>query len=328
MYDQKIKKIKEEIKNFKIKTSQDLETFKGQFIGRKKGMITELFKEIKNLSLEKRKDYGKILNELKKYVKKKINHVVHKKSFFPSSKGIEFDPTIPGEYSEIGSMHPLSIIKERIIEIFMNIGFSYIEDREMEDDWHNFTALNIPPLHPSRDMQDTFFLGEKNFVLRTHTSSVQIRYMKTHNPPVRILSIGKVYRNETVSSHSHFMFHQAEGFYIDKNVSFSDLKHTIQYMIHSIFGKKKVRFRSSYFPFTEPSAEIDVFHNNEWIEIMGCGMIDPHVLKNVNIDSEVYSGFAFGIGIERISCIIHQIQDIRTYFDNDLRFLRQFTSDF
>lgn len=228
-------------------------------------------------------------------------------------------------------MHPISIIKNRIIEIFIKIGFSYVDGPEIEDDWHNFTALNIPTDHPSREMQDTFFLYKNpDILLRTHTSSVQIRYMKKHHPPFRILSIGKVYRNETVSSHSNFMFHQAEGFYIDKKVSFSDLKQTIFYLINSIFGKQiKIRFRPSYFPFTEPSAEVDIYSSsNGWLEVMGCGMIDPNVLKNVDIDSEIHSGFAFGIGIERLALMIYNIKDIRIYFNNDIRFLEQFKSEF
>ncbi|WP_341653267.1 phenylalanine--tRNA ligase subunit alpha [Blattabacterium cuenoti] len=329
MDQKKIEKIKKDLQCFHIKTSNDLETFRIKFLGKKKGIITILFKKLKKISIQKRKIYGKIINELKKEAKNKINIFHSKKNEISNEKGLQFDPTIPGTSIEIGSIHPLSILKNRIIDLFIKIGFTYVDGPEIEDDWHNFTALNIPIFHPSREMQDTFFLCKNpDVLLRTHTSSVQIRYMKKHSPPFRVLSIGKVYRNETISSRSNFMFHQAEGFYIDKKVSFSDLKQTIHYLITSLFGEVKMRFRPSYFPFTEPSAEIDIYCNNEWLEIMGCGMIDPQVLKNVNIDSEIYSGFAFGLGIERLALIIYKIKDIRIYFDNDIRFLKQFKSEF
>ncbi|WP_185871886.1 phenylalanine--tRNA ligase subunit alpha [Blattabacterium cuenoti] len=326
----KIDQTKEEIKYFHIKTYNDLELFRIKFLGKKKGIITNLFKELKKISIYKRKIYGKTINELKKEVKNKIK-IFHEKNDIQNDKILNFDPTIPGKSIEIGSRHPLSIIKNKIIDLFGKIGFLHVDGPEIEDDWHNFTALNIPISHPARDMQDTFFLCKNSdILLRTHTSSVQIRYMKKHSPPFRVLSVGKVYRNETISSRSNFMFHQAEGFYIDKKVSFYDLKQTIHYLITSLFGEVKIRFRPSYFPFTEPSAEVDIYYNNNsgWIEIMGCGMIDPQVLKNVNIDSEIYSGFAFGLGIERLSLIIYQMKDIRIYFDNDIRFLKQFKSEF
>ncbi len=328
MDQKKIEKIKKDLQCFHMKTSNDLETFRIKFLGKKKGIITILFKELKKISLQKRKIYGKIINELKKEAQNKIK-IFHSKNEKPNEKGLKFDPTIPGTSIEIGSRHPLSILKNRIIDLFIKIGFTYVDGPEIEDDWHNFTALNIPIFHPSREMKDTFFLCKNpDVLLRTHTSSVQIRYMKKHKPPFRVLSIGKVYRNETISSRSNFMFHQAEGFYIDKKVSFSDLKQTIHYLITSLFGEVKMRFRPSYFPFTEPSAEVDLYCNSEWLEIMGCGMIDPQVLKNVNIDSEIYSGFAFGLGIERLALIIYKIKDIRIYFDNDIRFLKQFKSEF
>ncbi|WP_185877060.1 phenylalanine--tRNA ligase subunit alpha [Blattabacterium cuenoti] len=330
--DQKeIIKIKKYIKCFHIKKNEDLETFKIKFLGKKKGIITVLFKNLKKISIHERKNYGKIINELKKEVQNKISHYKSINDINKNKKVLnsDYDPTFPGKSIEIGSIHPLSIIINRIIEIFIRIGFIHVDGPEIEDDWHNFTALNIPVSHPSRDMQDTFFLCKSlDVLLRTHTSSIQIRYMKNHCPPFRILSIGKVYRNETISSHSNFMFHQAEGFSIDRKISFSDLKQTIHYLITSLFGKEKIRFRPSYFPFTEPSAEVDIHCNNEWLEIMGCGMIDPEVLKNVGIDPEIYSGFAFGVGIERLALIIYQMKDIRTYFDNDIRFLKQFKSEF
>ncbi|WP_394798863.1 phenylalanine--tRNA ligase subunit alpha [Blattabacterium cuenoti] len=325
---QKIEQIKEEIKVFDAKSDSELESFRIKFLGKKNGILTLLFKKLKNFSIQDKKYFGKIINNLKKQVKEKIQL----KKFQKKEKIPHFDPTLPGTYKQIGSMHPISILIHRIIDLFSKIGFSVVEGPEIEDDWHNFTALNIPPEHPSREMQDTFFLYKHiNSLLRTHTSSVQIRYMKKHVPPFRIISLGKVYRNETISTHSHFMFHQAEGFYIDKKVTFLDLKQTILYLIHSIFGDiTKVRFRPSYFPFTEPSAEVDIYFGKTmgWIEIMGCGMIDPEVLKNVNIDSEIYSGFAFGIGIERLSILIYKINDIRIYFENDINFLRHFQSDF
>ncbi len=327
-----IDNIKKEIKNFNPKDYYDLEKLRIKFLGKKKGMITLLFKELKKFTLHEKKIFGKIINELKKEIQEKIEIFSLKhKCFKNKEEKLNFDPSSPGKFIEIGSMHPISIIKNRIIEIFIKIGFSYVDGPEIEDDWHNFTALNIPTDHPSREMQDTFFLYKNpDILLRTHTSSVQIRYMKKHHPPFRILSIGKVYRNETVSSHSNFMFHQAEGFYIDKKVSFSDLKQTIFYLINSIFGKQvKIRFRPSYFPFTEPSAEVDIYSSsNGWLEVMGCGMIDPNVLKNVDIDSEIHSGFAFGIGIERLALMIYNIKDIRIYFNNDIRFLEQFKSEF
>ncbi|WP_185869274.1 phenylalanine--tRNA ligase subunit alpha [Blattabacterium cuenoti] len=328
---QKIDEIKKYIKCFNIQTYDDLETFRIKFLGKKRGILTNLFKELKEISIYKRKIYGKIINELKKEVQRKIFHYQSKNDIIKNEKGLkhDYDPTIPGKSIEIGSIHPLSIIKNRIIEIFLNIGFTYVDGPEIEDDWHNFTALNIPIHHPSRDMQDTFFLCKNpDILLRTHTSSIQIRYMKKHRPPFRVLSIGKVYRNETISSRSNFMFHQAEGFFIDKKVSFSDLKQTVHYLITSLFGKAKIRFRPSYFPFTEPSAEVDIHCNSEWLEIMGCGMVDPEVLKNVDINPEVYSGFAFGVGIERLSLMIYDMKDIRIYFNNDIRFLRQFKSEF
>lgn len=247
------------------------------------------------------------------------------------------DFTKPGIPCIIGGRHPISIVKHTIINIFEGIGFLIVEGPEIEDDWHNFTALNFPYHHPSRDMQDTFFIDKNpDLLLRTHTSSVQIRYLKNHRPPIRILSPGRVYRNEAISARSHCMFHQIEGLYVDKGVSFANLKQTIQYFINKLFGKIRIRFRPSYFPFTEPSAEVDIYCGVEsekdriitkgtgWLEVMGCGMVDPYVLKNVRIDPERFSGFAFGLGIERIALLLYKIEDIRLYFDNDIRFLKQF----
>ena len=251
------------------------------------------------------------------------------------------DITRPGDSIEIGSRHPISIVKNRIIEIFSEIGFSISEGPEIEDDWHNFSALNLPEHHPARDMQDTFFIEKSpEYLLRTHTSSVQIRHMENNKPPIRTISPGRVYRNEAISSRSHCFFHQIEGLSIDKDVSFADLKQTLEYFTSKLFGKSKIRLRPSYFPFTEPSAEVDVYWGLEnetdyrmtkgtgWLEIMGCGMVDPNVLKNCNIDPEIYSGFAFGLGIDRITMLLHQIDDIRLLSENDIRFLDQFKSSF
>ncbi|WP_185851209.1 phenylalanine--tRNA ligase subunit alpha [Blattabacterium cuenoti] len=328
--DKKLSNLKKEIECFQAYTYDDIESFRIKFLGKKQGVLTILFKELKKYPIQERKIYGKKINEIKRKIQKKINMHSFKK-LIKNDNFIHFDPTIPGKSIEIGSLHPISILKNRITNLFKKIGFSYVEGPEIEDDWHNFTALNIPIDHPSRDMQDTFFLYKNpDILLRTHTSSVQIRYMKKHSPPFRVFSIGKVYRNETISSRSYFMFHQMEAFYIDKKVSFSDLKQTIHYLIISLFGiSRKIRFRPSYFPFTEPSAEVDISENRNigWLEIMGCGMIDPKVLENVEIDPDIYSGFAFGIGIERLALLIYKIDDIRIYFENDTRFLKQFKSD-
>jgi phenylalanyl-tRNA synthetase alpha chain len=255
-------------------------------------------------------------------------------------KGLYGDLSRPGEPLEIGARHPISLVKNRITTIFSNIGFNVSEGPEIEDDWHNFTALNLPEYHPARDMQDTFFIqtDPKDILLRTHTSSVQVRYMENNKPPIRTISPGRVFRNEDISARSHCIFHQVEGLYIDKNVSFKDLKQTLIYFTQELFGKSKIRLRPSYFPFTEPSAEVDIYWGLEtetdyritkgtgWLEIMGCGMVDPNVLKNCNIDPKEYSGFAFGMGIERIAMLLYQIGDIRMFYENDVRFLEQFKS--
>ncbi len=249
------------------------------------------------------------------------------------------DYTLPGDPFLIGSRHPISLVKNRILDIFSRIGFTVSEGPEIEDDWHNFTALNLPEHHPARDMQDTFFVQtDPDILLRTHTSSVQVRYMENNSPPIRTISPGRVYRNEAISARSHCFFHQIEGLYIDKEVSFADLKQTLQFFTEALFGKSKIRLRPSYFPFTEPSAEVDVYWGLEtetdykmtkgtgWLEIMGCGMVDPNVLTNCGIDAKKYSGFAFGMGIDRITLLLHQINDIRLLSENNLRFLEQFKS--
>ena len=322
---------------FNSNDQKDIESFRINYIG-KKGILTNFFNEFKNVPNDLKKQYGSLLNNLKKDVLNKIKSLKLEKK---SSKlgSIIGDYTRPGFPIKSGSRHPISIIKNRIIDIFSQIGFSLSYGPEIEDDWHNFSALNIPEFHPARDMQDTFFIQTNpDYLLRTHTSSVQIRYMEKNKPPIRTISPGRVFRNEVISSRSHCIFHQVEGLYIDKKVSFIDLKETLSYFTKSLFGNSKIRFRPSYFPFTEPSAEVDIYwglktetdykitKGTGWLEIMGCGMVDPNVLENCKINSEKYSGFAFGLGIERIAMLLYQISDIRLFYENDVRFLSQFKS--
>ena len=337
MIDQ-IKKHIEEAGNFTAKNTAEVEEFRIKYLG-KKGILNDLFAEFKSVPNEQKKEFGQVVNELKNIVNEKVT--LFKESFENSGEvKSELDLTRPGEMTELGSRHPINITKNRIIDIFSRIGFTLSDGPEIEDDWHNFTALNLPEHHPARDMQDTFFIEQSpDVVLRTHTSSVQIRYMEENQPPIRILSPGRVYRNEAISARSHMMFHQIEGLYIDKDVSFADLRQTLSYFTEALFGKSKIRLRPSYFPFTEPSAEVDVYWGLEtetdyrmtkgtgWLEIMGCGMVDPNVLKNVNIDPEEYTGYAFGMGIERIALLLYQIGDIRMYTENDIRFLEQFKGE-
>ena len=334
-----INKVKSHIKNvesFDTDSQIDLENFRIKYLG-KKGIITDLFKSLKNIDQKDKKSYGKALNDLKKEVNVKIKSTSEKLNSQQKISNKSFDLTRPGFPFEIGSSHPISIVKNKIIDIFSKIGYVISEGPEIEDDWHNFTALNLPKYHPARDMQDTFFIkSNPEFLLRTHTSPVQIRYMEEKTPPIRIISPGRVYRNEAISSRSHCIFHQIEGLYINKNISFSELKQTIIYFTKSLFGKSKIRFRPSYFPFTEPSAEVDIYwglksevdhritKGTGWLEIMGCGMVDPNVLSNCKINPEEYSGFAFGMGIERITMLLYQIEDIRTFYENDVRFISQF----
>ena len=337
MIDQ-IRKHIEEAGAFTAQNLAEVEEFRIKYLG-KKGILNDLFAHFKTVPNEQKKEFGQVVNELKNLVNEKVTSL--KESFESSAESLSgLDLTRPGENFEIGSRHPINSVKNRIIEIFSRIGFTLSDGPEIEDDWHNFTALNLPQHHPARDMQDTFFIEkDPDVVLRTHTSSVQIRYMENHKPPIRILSPGRVYRNEAISSRSHMMFHQIEGLYIDKGVSFSDLRQTLSYFTEALFGKSKIRLRPSYFPFTEPSAEVDVYWGLEtetdyritkgtgWLEIMGCGMVDPNVLENVKVDPEEYSGYAFGMGIERIALLLYQIGDIRLYTENDIRFLEQFKSE-
>ncbi len=330
-----IEEIQASIQKINTKDIKEIKEFQLKYLG-KKGKFSKLFETFRTLLPYQKKQIGESFNHLKKQAKE-ISSLLKKEEVISYKKEILEDFTKPGISYIIGGRHPISKVKHTIINIFEGIGFITVEGPEIEDDWHNFTALNFPADHPSRDMQDTFFI-EKNpdILLRTHTSSIQIRYMKNHRPPIRILSPGRVYRNEVISSRSHCMFHQIEGLYVSKGVSFANLKQTIHYFINDLFGSVRFRFRPSYFPFTEPSAEVDIYcglkserdrsitKGSGWLEVMGCGMVDPHVLQNVNIDPEKFSGFAFGLGIERIALLLYQIEDIRLYFDNDIRFLKQF----
>ncbi len=323
-----------EVSSFNAAEKEEIEKFRIRFSG-KKGILNELFDQFKQVPNDQKKDFGQKINTLKQAVAAKLETLKNASAVAEvTEKG---DLTKPGFPLTLGSRHPISLVKNRITEIFKSIGFAVADGPEIEDDWHNFSALNLPEYHPARDMQDTFFI-EKNpdVLLRTHTSSVQIRYLENNEPPIRILSPGRVFRNEAISARSHCIFHQIEGLYIDENVSFADLKQTIQYFTTELFGKSKIRMRPSYFPFTEPSAEVDVYWglNSEtdyritkgtgWLEIMGCGMVDPAVLQNVNIDADKYSGYAFGMGIERIVMLLYQMNDIRMFFENDVRMLEQF----
>jgi len=324
-----------EVEAFSSTSSQEIEAFRVSFAG-KKGILNDLFASFREVPAEEKKAYGQQLNKLKEAVAEKIKEL---QSQTQSSAGInkKSDPTRTAFPIQSGNRHPLSVVKNRIVDIFTQIGFSISEGPEIEDDWHNFTALNLPEHHPARDMQDTFFIQtDPDILLRTHTSSVQVRHMETHQPPIRTISPGRVFRNEAISSRAHCIFHQVEGLYIAKDVSFADLKQTLKYFTEALFGNSKIRLRPSYFPFTEPSAEVDIYWGLEteidyritkgtgWLEIMGCGMVDPNVLKNCGIDPEVYSGFAFGMGIERIAMLLYQVSDIRLFFENDVRFLKQF----
>ena len=336
-----IDKIKEHIaaiEAFTTKSQEEVETFRIKYLG-KKGLLNDFFAEFKNVPNEQKKEFGQTINKLKTVAQEKVNSLKSSLEEDEDTSGTYGDLTRPGEPVELGSRHPISIVKNKIIDIFSRIGFNVSEGPEIEDDWHNFTALNLPEYHPARDMQDTFFIEkDPDVLLRTHTSSVQVRYMENNKPPIRTISPGRVYRNEAISARSHCFFHQVEGLYVDKGVSFADLKQTLQYFTTEMFGKSKIRLRPSYFPFTEPSAEVDVYWGLEtetdykmtkgtgWLEIMGCGMVDPNVLKNCNIDPEIYSGFAFGMGIDRIALLLHQIPDIRMFSENDVRFLEQFKS--
>ncbi|WGF93512.1 phenylalanine--tRNA ligase subunit alpha [Aequorivita marisscotiae] len=333
-----LKKHIAEVQDFSSTNKEEIENFRIKYLG-KKGILNNFFAEFKNVPNAQKKEFGQVINTLKNAAQNKVDSLREALENSTEVKGIYGDLSRPGEVIPLGARHPISIVKNKIIDIFLRIGFNVSEGPEIEDDWHNFTALNLPEYHPARDMQDTFFVQTNpDVLLRTHTSSVQVRYMENNKPPIRTISPGRVYRNEAISARSHCFFHQVEGLYVDKGVSFADLKQTLQYFTTEMFGKSKIRLRPSYFPFTEPSAEVDVYWGLEtetdykitkgtgWLEIGGCGMVDPNVLKNCGIDPEVYSGFAFGVGIDRIAMLLHQIPDIRMFSENDVRFLDQFKS--
>ena len=328
-----------EVASFSPKDEKELESFRIRFLS-KKGIMNDLFASFKTVPNKQKKAFGQVLNQLKQAAQNKLE--AFKDSFDDASANSaeDLDLSRPVTLDNLGSRHPISLVRNEIVEIFKRIGFRVSEGPEMEDDWHNFSALNLPDEHPARDMQDTFFI-EKNpdILLRTHTSSVQVRYMENNQPPIRTVSPGRVYRNEAISARAHCIFHQVEGLYIDKDVSFADLKQALLYFAKEMFGEEtEIRLRPSYFPFTEHSAEVDVSCNicagkgcnvckyTGYLEILGCGMVDPHVLKNCGIDPEVYTGYAFGMGIERIAMLKYQVTDLRLFFENDVRFLKQFQS--
>ncbi|CAN5567503.1 phenylalanine--tRNA ligase subunit alpha [soil metagenome] len=340
--EDKIKQLLVEVEGFTASVKDDVESFRLKYLS-KKGIIPSLFGEMKNVSPDERKSFGLLVNDLKNKAEEKLNHFKELLESPEDKKDIP-DLSLPAEPQSLGARHPISIVRKRILEIFSHIGFTVEYGPEIEDDWHNFTALNFPENHPARDMQDTFFIrsGESSkddIALRTHTSSVQVRIMENRKPPIRILAPGRVYRNEAISARAHCFFHQVEGLYVDEGVSFADLKQTLMYFAKEMFdAETQIRLRPSYFPFTEPSAEMDVSCNicggkgcnvckyTGWLEILGCGMVDPNVLENCKIDSKKYSGFAFGMGIERITMLKYSINDLRLFSENDVRFLKQFIS--
>ena len=336
----KLEKLKSEIKVTILNSKEEIEQFRIKYLG-SKGIVKELMSEIKNISSDRRKEFGLCMNEFKQFAENKLNESNSNSPTTdnpaPTTK-LKQDYTLAGFPHEIGARHPIHTTMEKMISIFEKIGFTVTEGQEIEDDWHNFTALNLPENHPARDMQDTFYVNKNpDWVLRTHTSSVQIRVMEQGQLPIRQIFPGRVFRNETISARAHCFFHQIEGLYIDEKVSFADLKQTLYYFVKEMFGNDvKVRFRPSYFPFTEPSAEMDincficnskgcaVCKQTGWVEILGCGMVHPNVLTNCGIDTNKYNGFAWGIGVERTTMLLHGIKDIRIFSENDIRFLKQF----
>lgn len=337
---EKINRLLAEVEAFTAQNKEQVEEYRIKWLS-KKGQITSLFDDFKTIAPDMKRDIGQKLNELKVRAQDKINELKEKHNALSSETDAKhLDLTLPADPSiQLGSRHPLSIVKHQIIDVFSRIGFTVSDGREIEDDWHNFTALNTPENHPARDMQDTFYVElNPEMVLRTQTSSVQVHIMEGKKPPIRTISPGRVYRNEAISARAHCQFHQIEGLYIDEKVSFADLKQTLHFFAKELFGADtKIRMRPSYFPFTEPSAEVDiscticegegcnVCKHTGWVEILGCGMVDPQVLDNCSIDAKHYSGFAFGMGIERITMLKYRIKDLRLFFENDVRFLKQFT---
>lgn len=339
---EKIEQLLKEIGELKAGSAQEVEDIRVRFLG-KKGSITALFDEFRTVAPELKREFGQQLNALKNAAQVKIEELRAGASEISQKVNEDFDYTMPGDTLDLGSRHPISITREEIIDIFTKFGYAVAQGPEIEDDWHVFGALNFPPEHPARDMQDTFFISNGNnpVLLRTHTSSVQARAMEKMPLPIRIICPGRVFRNEAISARAHCIFHQIEGLYIDRNVSFADLKQAILLFAKEMFGEEtKIRMRPSYFPFTEPSAEVDVSCNichgkgcnickgTGWLEILGCGMVDPNVLEANGIDSKQYTGFAFGMGVERIAMLKWQVKDLRLYFENDMRFLKEFTPEF
>ncbi len=334
--EDRIKKLLDEVHAFNAQTKEALESFRMRYISRK-GAVTELFEELKKVSVEEKKKLGKVLNELKQSAEARFAALQEALENNTTST-TDIDLTLPPVPNTTGNLHPLTLVKNRIIEIFERLGFNVADGPEIEDDWHNFSALNFPDNHPAREMQDTFFIGkDPDLLLRTHTSNVQIRLLEKQKPPVRAIMPGRVYRNEAISARAHCFFHQVEGLYVDKNVGFADLKQTLYHFAKEMYGKDvKIRFRPSFFPFTEPSAEIDitclickgkgcnVCKHSGWVEIAGSGMVHPNVLRHCGIDPEEYTGFAFGMGIERVTMLKYQVNDLRLYSENDIRFLKQF----
>ena len=332
---QKISKIIKEVDSFSFSSLEEVEEFRLKYLG-KSGVLNSLFSDFKNIDAKEKKDVGQAINNLKLTVKNKVSSFSTTKTM---KKASAIDLSKPIKNNNLGSKHPLSIVESEIIRVFSSIGFNISEGPEIEDDWHNFTALNTPKEHPARDMQDTFFIqSDPDILLRSHTSSVQVRHMQKNKPPIRTISPGRVYRNEAISARAHCLFHQVEGLYIDTNVTFADLKQTLLFFAKELFGEKtKIRLRPSYFPFTEPSAEVDVScnicsgkgcnvcKNTGYLEILGCGMVDPKVLENCGIDSKKYTGFAFGMGVERIAMLKYHVSDLRLFYENDIRFLNQFS---
>jgi phenylalanyl-tRNA synthetase alpha chain len=334
----KVKELIDEVNAYVAETEKEIEDFRIRILGNK-GELKQLFAQFKEVAPEEKRAYGQVLNELKQAAESKVEALKHSlKQQKSTAESDSLDLSRPVNQQKVGSRHPINLIRNRIIEIFHKIGYEVSVGPEIEDDWHNFTALNFPPEHPARDMQDTFFIDkDPDIALRTHTSSVQVRMMESQTPPIRTISPGRVYRNEAISARAHCFFHQVEGLYIDKDVSFADLRQTLFYFARTLFGEDtEIRLRPSYFPFTEPSAEMDVSCTicsgegcnvckyTGFLEIMGCGMVDPNVLESCGIDSKVYSGFAFGMGIERIAQLKYNVNDLRLYSENDVQFLEQF----
>ncbi|SEM83594.1 phenylalanyl-tRNA synthetase, alpha subunit [bacterium A37T11] len=344
MLQNKIQDYSTEVENIHLDTAEQVEAFRLRFLVNK-GIIRSLFEEFKTVSQEEKRILGKVLNEFKQLAEEKFKVAQERIGLSNTDEKSAnlADLSLPGEGFNLGSRHPLSLVRKEIVEIFKKLGFIVAEGPEIEDDWHNFSALNFPPEHPARDMQDTFFIKKQegnDIALRTHTSSVQVRMMEKGQPPFRAIMPGRVYRNEAISARAHCFFHQVEGLYVDEGVSFADLKQTLFHFVQELYGAEtKVRFRPSYFPFTEPSAEMDIScticggtgcamcKHTGWVEILGCGMVDPNVLENCGIDSKKYTGFAFGMGIERITNLKYEIKDLRLFSENDVRFLKQFETE-